>query len=438
MTISNTVNVNMFLSITPTAGSEVVSDSFDAIGELPAIGKTFSRCIEVNRNNVDSSESIYLFRDSKDVKNPDSKRDFSDLEWNITFAIKDVMFNPTQNSQDLTIEDLETKMYNVNERIVKVCVTEKVFEFNGILVSGKITFKLHDEDTDTFVNVNLWLSGQMFLDEYPDTDIYVIPPVESIESLWDGHDDVAVMIMDTPQTYMFEKINEASKVYPNTAVLLELIHYKPDACQSHINLEWGIIYYGKAPSKDQRRSAIIDYIRSNSEREIPEWARHIMPDLYIRNEFILVPMWDLIAVTDDDGRPSMYSGFSDVFNGLGTMATHHSTYPEDHMAEASEVVSFSYRYLSAVCCGSPSNIEGHESLSLIFQDYVPASSSNADYARMSTLTQIWERFMDKLIRAADTGEDTLADGYSMEIINNKKWAVAIHEGVRYVMLARVQ
>lgn len=424
----------------PTDSGLIKSDVFDDVGELPSTARSFSRVVEQKRNPNSDVESMFLFRSPVDVLAPGDATVISDLEWDVVFAVKDMMFDSQHNTVNITNEALETKMYNLHERIVKACIRPRDYDYEGLAVSEKFSFKIHRPDTETFLEFHIWTRGETFINEYPDTDLYVIPPVPVIDDLWAGHDQVAVMLLGIPKLYLVDAINALTTTYPSTSVQSLTLQYHPDQCQSAIDTEWHFVVYGKEPNQEEKTNAIIEYLRLNSDHPISEWADRIFPDLYIRNEFIIEPNWNGIAVSNNDSFDELYSPFTSWSNSISSMFTAHGAYSEEFIRGRCQSLVFAYKWIPLMTCGSPTNMEGHERLSDFFPDYVPAKSSTHDYSRMSNKTIMWETFMQGLLLAADTSTNHLLqhDGIHHEFINNQKWAVATHEGVRYVMLMRSQ
>lgn len=432
------MDINLFYQ--PHEPALIVSDVFDTIGELPATCRSFSRVIEERRNPLKPIESMLLFRSPADVRNPADAWVISDAEWDIVFAAKEIIFDAQHNTANVTDAALETKIYNLHERIVKACIKDKTHDYNGLTVASKITLKIVRPADDTFITFHIWTSGETFINEYPDSDIYVIPPVPDIETLWAGHDAVALELINTPNLYLLNAVNAMTSVWPNTLLDTEDIHYHPDQCQSPLITRWDFVVYGKKPSHEERITAVIEYLKRESSHSIADWADRIFPDIYIRNEFIVLPNWDSVAITRDDTYDEVYSGFIGLESEMGALFTAHGAYSAEHIRDRSEVMNLSYKYMQLMTCGSPSNQASNERLSTLYPDYVSAKSSTYTYSRMSAKTITWERFMDRLIMAADTATNHMLshDGIYHEAINDQRWAVSVHEGIRYVVLMRVQ
>ncbi len=154
------------------------------------------------------------------------------------------------------------------------------------------------------------------------------------------------------------------------------------------------------------KDALQDYILTHSTRTRDQW-KAILPDVFRRTEFTILPMWDQYAIPNRTVEAGIYSSIANLQHALAFIKQVATGYPEAHINANAAVVAHPYKALQFLVVGSADNRDDLFELVDVFPDYIPVASTSLDFNRMSQNTQSWALLlMSMLLEAEHMGEYT--------------------------------
>lgn len=291
--------------------------------------------------------------------------------------------------------------------------------------------------------VTLWFSDSKFREQYPLYDIVVIPPLGDIDRMIDTPANVVEAIKGITVDYTINRIAAITSEHSSTTLYTHTIKWNdPNGSKTKINTKWTVVIYGAAGNDlDIIKDAIRRYIADNSTSD--KWPI-IFPDLYSENEFLLMPLWDVIAAPADSYDDGLYASLID-FKTVNEQAkrviplSYTGTVAMDKLrSDFLGILSTTYRGLLVMTLGNPNNVDGKTMFDELYPDYMAVSTDRPDFARMSTLTQ---DFVIKLIETLDiarhyTLNASLDGGYTKATKGNREYIGFDFEGFTYYVLTR--
>lgn len=285
--------------------------------------------------------------------------------------------------------------------------------------------------------VQIWFSDPAFKLEYDATELVIIPPVEELDSLFESSPIVEGLLNSRGMDQLFALKEEVIGVDPPTDEVAQVHDRKSILSPTTLKTNWIILIYGAAGNDpDTIRQALVDYILANSERTEAEW-RVLIPSLFVKTEFIIVPHWDRIAIPNEVEGAGQYSSFV-APNEPATYAALGAAGGPNNYAPYIRTFPTTFKSLSCTSYGGVDNADGIRDLRTKFPDFINVHTSSADFGRMSPTTQNWVRLLYTLIQAAETMTATsgLVTGVKRSIRNNKVFAVGTYLNVQYYVYAK--
>jgi hypothetical protein len=253
-------------------------------------------------------------------------------------------------------------------------------------------------------SIKIWLSDMAFKEQYDEYEIEVIPPVTDL-SLFFGMPNLlttAISSRSVSQTY--ELIDQVKAGNPETCV-----RSLPFTCvnlfiTSAIHSDWTVVIYGKAGDQlDNIKEAITNYLTTTTTKSLEQW-QDVLPELFERTEFVLVPLWNKKSIRNLTNLSSLYSSiisYKETLNFLN--GVYYGTgYPDGYMADNVAIMSYDYKGISIAVIPGTTNMIDKRKLTDLFPDYIPVSTSSLDFSRMSIKTQQFVVELGKLLLAAET------------------------------------
>ncbi len=297
--------------------------------------------------------------------------------------------------------------------------------------------------------VKIWLADANFLAEYEHYQVFAIPPTASLSSLrLDLVGLTNVLTTQDSQALIADAISAARTVgnmdYPETAIVRKTLQWH-DLSDPEVyrDTTWMYVVYGPAGQDDDAiKEATRAYIAANSTEG--QW-NVIYPSLYSENEFVIIPLWNEVAVPAAGVNSAIFSpmatpkGSRDIVSarlpvGYAQSSSNAATYVDVYL----RLVPSAYRELMLGIIGNPNNSNSVIDFKTRYPDYTRISTDVADFQRMEQRTQ---DFIIALHAALDvaynaTMSSTLPAGYTRLIRSNRLYVCFIQEGYQYMVLAR--
>lgn len=437
-------------------------NTLNAFVEIPSIANN-----AIDKVAIFGELSVKASTYTKDIRNFVDKTAYPNIELT-TFAILDETSTPVPNpSEDLTNTALSVSnflytQYSNNAiplptskaTLVNAVASEfsnvRNVRIGDILESGipgkrLIDYIRYDITIDSEVwRVTLWFSDAKFRLQYPLYDIVVIPPLGDISRLIDTPATVIEALSSITIDYTINRMAAITNEHSATTVYTHTVRWHdPAGTSARADTKWTVVIYGGAGNDlDLIKDAIRRYISDNSNNT--KWPI-IFPDLYSENEFLLMPLWGMLATPTDSYDDGLYSSLvnaNDIdiqasrlippsFMGVVNLAT----LKEKYLG----IMASTYRGIMIMNMGNPNNVGANVIFKDMYPDYMAVSSDRPDFARMSSKTQ---EFVLQLLTTLEiarnyTLNSTLPSGYSKATKANREYIGFDYEGFTYYVLTRI-
>lgn len=303
-----------------------------------------------------------------------------------------------------------------------------------------LAWKAKNVDGVPATEIRVWFADSSFKLQYDEFEIVVVPPTPVLDNFFKTGTEVALMLnAETPST-MVMKMQVARDKYPTTMQRVMTYDYVDPFLPSHKEVSnWGVLIYGAAGNNiDNISDALIEYILGNSTHTREEWTK-ILPDLFKRTEFFMIPSWFQYAIsprkTQPAGVPSPLLSVNQIVARVKEAAP---GYTDAHINENAMVMPHPYASLTILTVGSPNNREGKFKISDIYPDYISVSTSSTDFNRMSARTKAWlDRLQEQLLAAEQMTEfSNIPSGMTRAKRDGRVYLVINVENINYLMALR--
>lgn len=264
-----------------------------------------------------------------------------------------------------------------------------------------ISFKMLDNTIQ--YQVTVWFAGDAFDVQYDEFEVFVVPPLADINQLIDNKPAVDQKLKEQLPSTIINRIQEIRGDKPETALIpLDLTWHDPNDFNATMLTTWTAVIYGPAGTdREAIKDAIREYISENST--YTKWPE-IYPELYSENEFVLMPMWDELALMPNALEPI---GFFSTIIKMDKFATvgkrflptgySQSTNVDQFLKDNLEIGGAAYRAIMFCTVGNPNNKDDVFGFRQIFPDYMAIDTANPDFNRMDPETQAFcIKFTDAL------------------------------------------
>lgn len=307
---------------------------------------------------------------------------------------------------------------------------------NGITTSRNLIdyISLTLSDNDKKYHIKIWCSDYKFREQYEDYIVYTIPPINVVNDLHTNITALSNLISEITPATIVDKANEIAGGFPYTKLVnIGLTWHDPENTSVTYKTNWYFVVYGDMGlDEDNLKNAVREYISQNSDKS--NWDK-VYPELYSENEFIIVPMWENMALPDGAASVGLYSSMVN-YGELATIAkdriptgyaqiTNINTFINNYL----RVLSVYYRGMQVLALGNPSNSGSYFDLRDKFPDYTCVNSTDTDFSRMEPLTR---EFITTLNTALEHAR-TMSTNAVAPIGFNK-----ITRGTRYYLTFNVQ
>lgn len=284
-------------------------------------------------------------------------------------------------------------------------------EINEILNGSPITSRFPDfvkwrfSDGGTEYETTVWFADARFQSQYDQYEILLIPPIAPIDNLNASTSVVTDLITAVEPADILAQATTLAGNYPYTGLVSgNVVWNNPIAPHNTLNTTWYVLGYGPlAFDVDNIKNAIREYIATHTALIAGTW-NVIYAGLYAENEFVLIPLWDSMAIPVDGLDVAIYDAVVRTGN-LSTIATNHlpSSYADSvtlstYLAANLEIIASYWRSIMMVGVGNPNNVGLNTRLSMLYPDYASIQPSSADWMRMSATTRT---FVSMLVAALE-------------------------------------
>jgi hypothetical protein len=286
--------------------------------------------------------------------------------------------------------------------------------------------------------IRIWFTDTPFAAQYDDYTILVVPPIQNLDDFFTTSSNVAALVAAQSYTDTITLVNAARGSNPETMIEAQSFNYiDPNNPDNTIPTNWTILIYGLAGNNiDSIANAIINFILANSSHSQSDWET-ILPDIFRRTEFTLVPMFDQFAIPDRSEKRGVYSPVANL-SRANMMINQVASYGENHIDSNACVQTVPYKCFALVSCGSPNNRNGAFQIVNVFPDILSVPSQSVDFNRMAVVTQNFLLLLVDMLKTAETLTQfgSVPAGMTKVMRNNILYLVANYESVSWLMVAQ--
>jgi hypothetical protein len=287
--------------------------------------------------------------------------------------------------------------------------------------------------------IKIWLSDPAFQDQYDEYEIVVIPPINTVDNLFNAYNLALTEINSRTSAQMSDKIETVKGVNPETYLRLLDFNFVNRINTTQVNkTTWAVLVYGKVGDNiDSIKDAIVEYVLTNSTHTKSEWEV-ILPDIFKRTEFVLLPRWDKISIPNLGNLSSLYSSAVSPLEAIAYAKRAINFYSTTFIDSNITIFPYDYKALAIVAVNGNTNIEGSETLFGLFPDYIPVPSTSADFNRMQVKTRNWLIFLEQLLIIAETATQfTSVPLFARkQYRNNLLYISGMYDNVNYLIAAK--
>lgn len=290
--------------------------------------------------------------------------------------------------------------------------------------------------------IRVWFSDAAFAQQYDDYEIIVVPPTPDLNDFFKTPTEVALALAAQTPSMVMDRIQAAKGGYPETVIRAETFNYIDPFNPTHtIAATWNVLIYGAAGNNiDSVSDALVSDALANSSHTREEWLP-LVPDLFRRTEFTLLPMWDQYAIPNRVVEAGIYSPVANLKRATALIKQvlgNAVSYPDAHINDHLTVMAHPFKSLQILSVGSPDNRNSWFELTQVYPDILAVSSTSLDFNRMSPDTKQWLTYLGEMLVAAEemTRYSSIPMGYTKIVRNGVLYIVRRIGNINYLVVAK--
>ena len=300
-------------------------------------------------------------------------------------------------------------------------------------------FSFNTADANS-IEVKIYINNDDFLNNYDEYEIVVVPPLPNSTEFNDFYNSVLTKLQEQTYTIFNDRIEQAKGDYPNTHTkVLEFDFYNRLNPTVKTKTYWGVVIYGEAGNDiDLIKDAIEEHILANPDNHRDIWEQ-MFPDIFRRSEFLLLPMWHKVAITNLTELSNLYNSMISVkeandfiFNAYGDIYSQTGIY--------NKLVLFPYDYKAITIAAIPGtlNTVDKDEIFEIFSDYVPVNTTSLDFMRMTEATRNWIIKLEQALILAETDNRfaSVPAGFRKVIRGDRSYVGFYYNNVNFLIAYR--
>lgn len=297
---------------------------------------------------------------------------------------------------------------------------------------------ISEQHDNTFIRI--WFSDEAFADQYDEYETTVIAPLEDLNDFFLLPGEVKTRIESRSFEDMMILVQEAKQRHPETYIRSLSFDYIPPNQTAPVKTHWNILIYGAAGDNiDSIKDAFIDYVLEHSDHPRHEWER-ILPSLFKRTEFILVPRWDKYAIPNLLHEQGLYSSLTEPLEMVAFLKEQVEFYPPVHVERNITIFPHDYKMLTIGVVNGVNNVEGKTHFDRLFDDYLPIASTSLDFNRMRIATREWLLLLQEMLIVAETMDEYTPVPRKFRRIfrNHQLYITMVYNNIHFLVLSKTQ
>lgn len=294
-------------------------------------------------------------------------------------------------------------------------------------------------DYDVNNNIKIWLSDSAFKLQYDEFNIVVVPPIVNLDDFFRSGVQVHQLIDSFSQSELINRVQLVKGNNPESFINAEEFDYIDPLNSGHkVKTTWHVLIYGVAGNNsDAINEAIAQHILSRSTHTREEWTQ-ILPDIFKRTEFIVVPFWNAVSIPNRQLQSGIYSPVTSPNAALNTVKQIVPSYAPAHINDNMQVLSNSYKSLQMGVIGGADNRYNLFKFTQLFNDYINTNSISLEFGRMTQRTQDWSTMMTNLLVIAESATEftSIPPEVTRTKRNNVVYIVKRFENINYMVATK--
>jgi hypothetical protein len=287
--------------------------------------------------------------------------------------------------------------------------------------------------------IKIWLADEAFANQYDEYEINVVPPITPLDNCFGFYNQAVADIQARTTSDLTNGIQVIKDNHPETYLrLMDFDYVNQNNPAQRTKTTWAILIYGRAGDQiDIIRDAMVQFILTHSTYSRLEWSM-IYPDIFKRTEFIILPRWDKIAIPNLQVSAALYSSILNPVECVEFALASIDFYPIAWVNDNVSILPFDYKALTLLAINGVDNVIQNSSLTKIFPDYIPVSSTSLDFNRMTVKTREWVLLLEQLLIAAETATQYSSIPSNLRRIERQgiMFISIVYENVNYMVAAR--
>ena len=404
------------------------------IGELSTWSSTYTK---EKGEYVNAAEPNFRLVTAKNVTTPigESLLDVETAYHTIAF-IKSLYTYCSTRSRPYDVDDMRLTVQNEYPDLVTGVACGPLVDGGTLSLPEWISWNYSGSGG---ASIKIWLADQAFQAQFDEYEIVVIPPLTDIDVLFGTYTNIKIALEYRTTEMMFNQIQDAKAGHPETYLRsLRIDYVPPNVNQAALRADWSVLIYGQAGDNvDAISEAIVNYILSHSTHPRSQWET-ILPSLFRKLEFVVMPRWDKYAIEDRAIQSGIYSSMNSPKEVSIYLKNKIDFYSDAHIEDNTTVLPYPYKGLSLCIVNGVSNAESNRTIATLFPDYIPVLTSSLDFNRMADDTQEWSKMIEALLLVAETATTTssVANGMRKTTRDGKLYISKVFNNINYLVYAK--
>jgi hypothetical protein len=287
--------------------------------------------------------------------------------------------------------------------------------------------------------IKIWFADSAFRQQYDQFEIIVIPPVPDLDDFYLAVSAIQTKVQSRSIPELVDLIQASKLNNPETVLRTNSYdYYNPVTSLPVFETLWSVLIYGAAGDNiDTIKDATIAYILANSTHSRAEWTV-ILPDLFKRTEFVVLPRWTNLAIPNLTTTVGIYSPVINLRESNIYAKAKVPEYTSAHIDLYLTALGVNYKSLAVLCISNPENRDGKFELRTLYPDYINVGTNSLDFNRMSAVTQEFVDLLERMLIVAETM--TEFSDVPPEVRRVKRgtrvFASAVYDNIQYLVLSR--
>lgn len=312
-------------------------------------------------------------------------------------------------------------------------------EYNTFYAPEYVIVSPYQESTE--INWKIWFSDEAFYNQFDETEIKVIHPIENVDLFIDSFFDVQAVVSAISIADIITRTELEKSVYPFSVMRADTFEWRdPINPDNRFQISWTTLIYGEAGNNaDSVKTAIQNAILANSQYDRETWADYF-PDLFTSTEFIITPFWHKYSVPDMTRESGVHAGAVGVLDAVEICrATGKGTnYTDTHVSDKLAIAGTQYKSIMLGIVGGPDNLDGIDEFYKKYPDYMNVPTTHLDFYRMSAKTREFYMILAGMLEKAEslTSSAGIPRGYNRLIRDGVVYLALTHERFLYLVVSK--